>query len=34
VPGAPWLKLQARTKGGALGAALELDLVKVFPRLK
>jgi hypothetical protein len=34
VPGAPWLKLKAHTKGGGLGAGLQLDLVKVFPGLK
>jgi outer membrane protein OmpA-like peptidoglycan-associated protein len=33
VPGAPWLKLKAYTKGGP-GGGVQLDLVKIFPGLK
>lgn len=34
VPGVPWLKIRAHTKGGGLGGGLQIDLVKIFPVLK
>jgi outer membrane protein OmpA-like peptidoglycan-associated protein len=30
VPGAPWLKLKAHTKGGGIGAGIQIDVIKLF----